>query len=39
MAQLSLTWLLYQDPVDAPIVGTTSVDAVRYEPLSASEGT
>ena len=26
MAQLSLAWLLHQDAVDAPIVGTTSVD-------------
>ncbi|MCD2203821.1 aldo/keto reductase [Halobacterium sp. KA-6] len=26
MAQLSLAWLLYQDVVDAPIVGTTSVE-------------
>jgi aryl-alcohol dehydrogenase-like predicted oxidoreductase len=26
MAQLSLAWLLHQDAVDAPIVGTTSVE-------------
>ena len=26
MAQLSLSWLLHQDTVDAPIVGTTSVE-------------
>lgn len=26
MAQISLAWLLYQDAVDAPIVGTTSVE-------------
>jgi aryl-alcohol dehydrogenase-like predicted oxidoreductase len=26
MAQISLAWLLHQDAVDAPIVGTTSVD-------------
>lgn len=26
MAQLSLSWLLHQDAVDAPIVGTTSVE-------------
>lgn len=26
MAQIALAWLLHQDAVDAPIVGTTSVD-------------
>lgn len=26
MAQIALAWLLHQDGVDAPIVGTTSVD-------------
>lgn len=26
MAQLSLSWLLHQDAVDAPIIGTTSVE-------------
>ncbi len=26
MAQISLAWLLHQDVVDAPIVGTTSID-------------
>ncbi len=26
MAQIALAWLLHQDPVDAPIVGTTSVE-------------
>ncbi len=26
MAQIALAWLLHQDPVDAPIIGVTSVD-------------
>ena len=26
MAQIALAWLLHQDAVDAPIIGTTSVD-------------
>jgi len=26
MAQIALAWLLHQDAVDAPIVGTTSVE-------------
>ena len=26
MAQISLAWLFHQDAVDAPIVGTTSVE-------------
>jgi len=26
MAQIALAWLLHQDPVDAPIVGTTSIE-------------
>jgi len=26
MAQIALAWLLHQDVVDAPIVGTTSVE-------------
>lgn len=26
MAQIAIAWLLHQDPIDAPIVGTTSVE-------------
>jgi aryl-alcohol dehydrogenase-like predicted oxidoreductase len=41
MAQLSLSWLLHQDAVDAPIVGTTSVehleDAVEALEVSLSD--
>ena len=41
MAQISLAWLLHQDWVDAPIVGTTSVehleDAVEALEISLSE--
>jgi aryl-alcohol dehydrogenase-like predicted oxidoreductase len=43
MAQIALAWLLHQDGVDAPIVGTTSIEhleeaaeAVEID-LSASE--
>ena len=42
MAQISLAWLLHQDVVDAPIIGTTSVehleDAVEALDISLSEG-
>ena len=41
MAQISLAWLLHQDAVDAPIVGTTSVehleDAVEALEIDLSE--
>jgi len=41
MAQIALTWLLHQDAVDAPIVGTTSVehleDAVEALEIDLSE--
>ena len=41
MAQISLAWLLHQDAVDAPIIGTTSVehleDAVEALDISLSE--
>lgn len=41
MAQISLSWLLHQDAVDAPIVGTTSVehleDAVEALEIDLSE--
>ncbi len=41
MAQISLAWLLHQEPVTAPIVGTTSVehleDAVEAVELDLSE--
>lgn len=42
MAQISLSWLLHQDSVDAPIVGTTSVehleDAVEALEIDLSSG-
>ena len=42
MAQLSLAWLLHRDPVDAPIVGVSSVehleDAVEAVDVSLSSG-
>lgn len=41
MAQISLAWLLHQDVVDAPIIGTTSIDhleaAVEAIDISLSE--
>jgi aryl-alcohol dehydrogenase-like predicted oxidoreductase len=41
MAQIALAWLLHQDSVDAPIVGTTSVehleDAVEAVEMSLSD--
>ena len=41
MAQIALAWLLHQEPVDAPIVGTTSVehleDAVEALEIDLSE--
>jgi len=41
MAQIGLAWLLHQDAVDAPIVGTTSIehleDAVEAVELSLSD--
>jgi aryl-alcohol dehydrogenase-like predicted oxidoreductase len=41
MAQIGLAWLLHQDAVDAPIVGTTSVehleDAVEAVEIDLSE--
>jgi aryl-alcohol dehydrogenase-like predicted oxidoreductase len=41
MAQISLAWLLHQDVVDAPIIGTTSVehleDAVEALSISLSK--
>jgi aryl-alcohol dehydrogenase-like predicted oxidoreductase len=41
MAQIALAWLLHQDAVDAPIVGTTSVehleDAVEALDIDLSE--
>jgi aryl-alcohol dehydrogenase-like predicted oxidoreductase len=42
MAQIALAWLLHKDRVDAPIVGTTSVehleDAVEALEISLSSG-
>ena len=42
MAQIALAWLLHQDAVDAPIVGTTSIDhleaAVEALEIDLSEG-
>jgi aryl-alcohol dehydrogenase-like predicted oxidoreductase len=41
MAQIALSWLLHQDSVDAPIIGTTSVehleDAVEALEIDLSE--
>ena len=36
MAQIGLAWLLHQDAVDAPIVGTTSVEHLE-EAVAATE--
>jgi aryl-alcohol dehydrogenase-like predicted oxidoreductase len=42
MAQIALAWLLHQDAVDAPIVGTTSVEhleeAVEAVEIDLSDG-
>jgi hypothetical protein len=32
MAQISLAWVLHQDAVDAPIVGTTDVQYPKRPP-------
>jgi aryl-alcohol dehydrogenase-like predicted oxidoreductase len=41
MAQIALSWLLHQDAVDAPIIGTTSIkhleDAVEALEIDLSE--
>jgi len=36
MAQIALAWLLHQDAVDAPIVGTTSIEHLE-DPVEATE--
>lgn len=37
MAQIALSWLLHQDSVDAPLVGTTSVEHLE-QAVEALEG-